>query len=165
MNKKERCLLICESPNKVKTLKSFLPSNFVVMASVGHISQIKDGGRYWNTGIEPDNGFKTNYVISNDKKDIVKNLKEQVEMADIVYIASDPDREGEAIAWSLKKFLKIPDSKARRITFHEITKNAVLKAIENPRKIDDNLVDAAQSRQKLDKMLGYRLSPIARKNI
>ena len=163
--KKERILLLVESPNKVKTIKSFLPNNYIVMASVGHISEIKNGGSYWNTGIEPNDNFKTNYAISSDKKDIVKNLKNQVELATKVIIASDPDREGEAIAWSLKKFLKIPDAKYERVTFHEITKNAVLKALENPRKIDNDLVDAAQARQKLDKMLGYRLSPIARKQI
>lgn len=165
MAKEKRILVLVESPNKTKTVKQFLPNNFIVMASVGHISEIKNGGSYYNTGIEPLDGFKTNYVVSQDKKEIVQKLKEQVELADLVYICSDPDREGEAIAWSLRKFLKIPKTKYKRVTFHEITKNAVLKAFDNPRDIDENLVDAAQSRQCLDKMLGYRLSPIARKSV
>ena len=164
-NNEQKILMICESPNKVKTLRQFLPSNYTVMASVGHISEIKNGGSYWNTGIEPEDNFKANYGVSSEKKDVVASLKRAVDSASKVVIASDPDREGEAIAWSLKKFLKIPDSKYERVTFHEITKTAVLKALENPRKIDDDLVDAAQTRQKLDKMMGYRLSPVARRAI
>lgn len=166
---RKRILILVESPNKVKTINQLLKGTefdgAIVMASVGHISEIKDGGSYYNTGIEPTNGFKTNYAVSPDKKEVVEKLKEQVALADFIYICSDPDREGEAIAWSLKKFLKIPKDKYKRVTFHEITKNAILKALNNPRDIDENLVDAAQSRQKLDKMLGYRLSPIARKTI
>ncbi len=165
MANKERVLVIVESPTKCDTIKPFLPSNYIVMASVGHISEIKDGGDYWNTGIDPKNGFKTNFSISPNKKDVVENLKKQVELASKVYIASDPDREGESIAWSLKKFLKIPNEKYQRITFHEITKGAVTRALESPRKIDEDLVNASHARMKLDKMLGYRLSPIARKSI
>lgn len=162
----DRILLIVESPNKVKTIKQFLPSNYIVMASVGHITKIEDNNKsYYNTGIYPENNFKINYKLSEDKKEIVEKLKEQVELATLVYLASDPDREGEAISWALKEFLKIPDKKYRRVTFHEITKNAVLKALENPRKIDKELVDAAQSRQCLDKMIGYRLSPISRRKL
>lgn len=157
-------LVIVESPNKVKAIKEILGSSFVVMASVGHISEIKNGGLY-NMGIDPTNKFKADYVVSSDKKDVVDKLKKQVETSDIVYIASDPDREGEAIAWSLKTFLNIPDEKYQRVTFHEITKNAVLKAFNNPRKIDDDLVSASQARQKLDKIVGYRLSPIARSHV
>lgn len=159
-----RKLVIVESPNKVKSIKEILGPSFIVMASVGHISEIRNSGLY-NMGIDPNNGFKADYAVSFDKKDIVKRLKEQSDIADIVYIASDPDREGEAIAWSLKKFLKIPNNKYQRVTFHEITKKAVLKAFENPRKIDDNLVSASHARQKLDKIVGYRLSPIARNKV
>lgn len=169
MNNKEeliymRKLVIVESPNKCKTIKEILGPSFIVMASVGHISEIKNSGLY-NMGIDPENKFKADYVVSPDKKDVVSKLKEQVELADVVYIASDPDREGEAIAWSLKKFLKIPNEKYQRVTFHEITKKAVLQAFENSRKIDDNLVSASQARQKLDKIVGYRLSPIAKKQV
>ena len=142
-----------------------MPSNYIVMASVGHISQIKDGGNYWNTGIDPDNDFKASFAVTYDKKDTVKALEEQVKVADKVILASDPDREGESIAWSLKKFLKIPENKYERVTFHEITQSAVLKALEHPRKIDDDLVKASHARMKLDKILGYRLSPIAQKSI
>jgi len=162
-----RILVIVESPNKIASLKAILPSNYVVMASVGHISQIRDGGSYWNTGIEPKENFKADFSITPDKDNqaTVNALKEQVKVADKVILASDPDREGEAIAWSLKKFLKIPESKYERVTFHEITKSAVLKAIEHPRKIDNDLVTASHARMKLDKMLGYRLSPIAKKKV
>lgn len=159
-----RNLVIVESPNKIKTLREILGPSYIVMASVGHISEIKNSGLY-NMGIDPENKFKADYVVSVDKKDVVSKLKEQVALADMIYIASDPDREGEAIAWSLKKFLKIPDEKYQRVTFNEITKKAVLQAFENPRKIDDNLVSASQARQKLDKIVGYRLSPISRKQV
>lgn len=169
INKNARTLIIVESPNKTKTIsKIFKDAGYnkvIVVASVGHISEIKDGGKYWNTGIDPDNKFKTNFAVSADKKEVMSNLKNQVELADEIYLASDPDREGEAIAWSLKKFLKIPDAKCHRVTFHEITPKAVLKAFESPRKIDEDLVDASHARSILDKMVGYRLSPIARKKI
>lgn len=164
-NKKERVLFIVESPNKVASLKSFLPKNYVVMASVGHISGIKDGSGYHNTGIDVDDGFKPDFEVSKDKKEVVSKLKEQVKLADRVCLATDPDREGEAIAWSLRKFLKIPESKYQRITYHEITKNAVLKALDNPRKIDEDLVSASHARQEWDKMLGYRMSTIGRNNV
>lgn len=168
ISNEQRTLVICESPNKVKTISQILKDaghkKCVVMASVGHISEIKNSGVY-NMGIDPENKFKADYVVSSKKKDVVDRLKEQVEISDVIYIASDPDREGEAIAWSLKKFLKIPNEKYQRVTFHEITKKAVLQAFDNPRKIDDNLVSASQARQKLDKIVGYRLSPISRKQV
>ena len=160
-----KVLVLVESPNKRATIKSYLPSNYQVEASVGHISEIKDGGTYWNTGINPEKGFDANFVISNDKKDVVARLSKLVQESDIVYVCSDPDREGEAIAWSLKKFLKIPKNKLRRATFQEINKKAVLDALNNSRDIDENLVDASHARMKLDKMLGYRMSPIAKKAI
>lgn len=161
-----KILLIVESPNKVETLKQFLPKEYVIMASVGHISEIDNtSSSYFNTGIYPSKKFRTNYVVSKDKKEVVAKLKKQVEMCSKVVIASDPDREGEAIAWSLKKFLNIPEDKYERVTFHEITKNAVLTALKNPRKIDDSLVLAAQTRQKLDKIFGYRVSSAMRKII
>ena len=176
MNKTSKNLVIVESPNKCATLKKILTDagykNTVVMASYGHFTIIKDGGKYWNSGIEPTENFKTSYVVSREKisprsnktyAQVVDELSLQVKAADKVYICSDPDREGEAIAWSLKKFLKIPEDKYERITFHEITAKAVLKAFDNPRKIDTKLVEAAQCRQRLDKLTGYRLSPVARK--
>lgn len=161
----EKILLIVESPNKCSTIKKFLPKNYTVMASVGHISGIKDGGTYFNTGIDPSNNFKTDYAVSSDKKEVVAKLQAQVKISDKVIIATDGDREGEAIAWSLKHFLKIPNNKYERVTFNEITKSAVTKALANPRKIDDNLVNSAQSRGVLDKIIGYRMSPIARQEV
>lgn len=168
INKKDRFLLICESPNKVKSITAILKElgykNIIVQASVGHISKINDSGVY-NMGIDPDNKFKIDYVISDDKKDTVKKLKEQVSYSKGVILATDPDREGEAISWSLKEFLKIPDDKYIRITYHEITKNAIDKALKNARTIDEDLVEAAQARACLDKIVGYRLSPAARMSI
>lgn len=164
MEKKcKNILMLVESPNKCASLKSFLSDEYEVLASVGHISYIKDTGLY-NLGIDIKNDFKAKYEIMEDKKEIVAKLKEKVKRADKIIIATDPDREGEAIAWHLKYFLQIPEDKYERVTYHEITKNAVLTALKNPRKIDNNLVDAAKSRQKLDKIVGYRLSNIARKN-
>lgn len=157
-------LLICESPNKVKTLQQFLPSNYTVMASVGHITKIADTGLY-NMGIDPNDDFKASYVVSPDKKEIVEQLKKKVASVDKVILATDGDREGEAISYFLKKFLKIADGKYERITYHEITKRAVLEAINNPRKIDMNEATSAITRARLDKIVGYRLSSVARRNV
>ena len=169
MEKNKRNLVLVESPNKCATLTQIFReagyNKTYVFASFGHITEIKDGGNYWNTGINPEQGFKTNYAVSADKTNIVEKLKEQVVLADRVYICSDPDREGEAIAWALKKFLKIPDDKYDRVTFHEITPKSVLKAFEKPRKIDEDLVSSAQSRQKWDKIFGYRLTPVSKRRL
>lgn len=165
---KKRYLMIVESPNKVKTiteiLKSLNYSNIIVKASVGHITKIADSGLY-NMGIDPKNNFTIDFKISDDKKEVVYKLKEQVNLADHIIIATDGDREGEAIAWALKTFLKISDKKYSRITYHEITKHAIEKAIEQSTEIDDKLVEAAQARSCLDKIVGYRLSPIAHQQI
>lgn len=165
-NKKEEGfnLVIVESPNKKATIKQFLPSNWGVEASVGHITKIKDSGLY-NLGIDVKGNFDIDFVVDDKKTDVVKKLKELVSRADMVYLAADPDREGEAIAYHLKEQLKIPEKKLKRITFHEITKRAVTEAIDHPGKIDYNLVDAALSRASLDKIVGYRLSPIARNKV
>lgn len=162
--KEPRCLLLVESPNKIKTFQQILPNNFIVQASVGHITQIADTGKY-NLGIDVDNNFEASYKIMDGKADVVKKLKEQVKLADVVYVYSDGDREGEAIAYHLVQQLKIPKYKCRRATSHEITKKAVLNAIENPRDLDYDLISAATTRQKLDKIVGYRLSNIARKSV
>lgn len=161
----DRILMIVESPNKVKTLKQFLPSNYIVMACVGHIRSIKDGKGDANTGIHVDKNFEADYVVSAGKEEVVSKLKEQVKLASKVILATDPDREGEAIAWHLKETLKIPNNKYERVTYHEITKHAIEEALKHPRKIDMNLVHAARARQKLDKLVGYKLSPIARNNV
>lgn len=168
MEKNKRILLICESPNKVKTISQILKElgykNIIVQASVGHITHIQDSGEY-NMGIDPKDNFKIDFAISPDKKEIVHKLKEQVKMSDYVLLATDDDREGEAISWALKKYLGISENKYDRITYHEITKSAISKALDNPRKIDENLVKAAHSRARLDKIIGYRLSPISRAEI
>lgn len=154
-----KILMIVESPNKCKTLKEFLPSNYTVMASVGHVTMINDSGLY-NMGIDPKNGFKADFAIDPGKRDVVKRLKEEVKLSDKVLLCTDDDNEGEAISWHLRNVLSIPESKYDRVTFHEITKKVVLDAITHPRRINDNKADAAITRAKLDKIVGYRVSPI-----
>jgi DNA topoisomerase I len=167
LNNKDRFLMIVESPNKVKAISAILKDlgykNIIVQASVGHISRLNDSGEY-NIGVDTKT-FDMDLKVSSDKKEVVNKLKEQVKLAKGVIIASDPDREGESIAWSLKKFLKIPDDKYIRITYHEITKNAIEKALNNPRLIDERLVEASHTRNCLDKIVGYRLSPVSRKQV
>lgn len=167
INKQDRLLLIVESPNKIKSVSSILKelgyNNIIVQASVGHISHLKDSGEY-NMGVNPKT-FEMDLQVTPDKRDVVFKLKEQVKLAKGVILATDPDREGEAIAWSLKKFLNIPDSKYYRITYHEITKPAIEKALANATKIDEELVEAAHTRNCLDKIVGYRLSPLARQEL
>lgn len=167
--KTDKILILVESPNKCATItkitKDLGYKNVTVRASVGHFTDIKDGGGYKNTGISIKGGFKPNICVTPDKKKIVAELQEAVKKADYIYICSDEDREGESIGDRMKTFLKIPDSKYGRATFHEITKGAIQKALENPRKIDQNLVEAAEARQVLDKIMGYALSPIARYNL
>lgn len=167
LNKTDRCLMIVESPNKVKTISSILKDlgykNIIVQASVGHISHIKDCGEY-NIGVNLKT-FDIDFEISPDKKDIVNKLREQVKLSKYVLLGTDPDREGEAISWSLKKFLNIPDNKYARIFYHEITKQVIEKALNNLTEIDDKLVEAAQTRNSLDKIVGYRLSPLARQQV
>lgn len=156
-------LIIVESPSKAKTIKQYFPDK-IVKASVGHIAKIKDSGLY-NMGIDVKGNFNIDFVVDDSKKDVVKELKKDVERADVVYLGADPDREGEAIAYHLKNFLNIPDKKLKRITYHEVTKKAIEDAMNKPRKIDNNLVNAALSRASLDKIIGYRLSPIARNKV
>ena len=167
LNTTDRILLIVESPNKIKTITGILKElgykNIIVEASVGHISRIKDSGEY-NMGVNTKT-FDIDFEITADKKEVVRKLKTQVKAAKYVLLATDPDREGEAIAWSLKKFLDIPDNKYARIYYHEITKPAIEKALNNLTVIDDKLVEAAQTRNCLDKIVGYRLSPIAMQKI
>ena len=162
--KADRILFIVESPNKVKTVKQFLPDNYIVMASVGHICRINDSGLY-NMGIDPTDNFKIDFKVPSEKKEVVDKLKEQVKFASKVILATDEDREGEAISYHLKNFLKIPEEKYERITYTEVTKKAVIQALNHPRKIDMQLVNAALDRSCRDKIVGYRLSGIARNNV
>ena len=154
-------LVIVESPAKAKTIEKFLGSDFKVASSFGHISDLPSK----DLGVNVDGDFKPKYEISKDKKAIVKNLKNLADKSDTVWLASDEDREGEAIAWHLFRLLKLDENKARRIVFNEITESAIKNAIENPRPIDYNLVDAQQARRVLDRIVGYELSPVLWKKI
>ncbi len=154
-------LVIVESPAKAKTIGKFLGPDFKVMSSYGHIRDLKKK----NFSIDVDNGFEPVYEIPDDKKALVADLKKSAKEAETVWLASDEDREGEAIAWHLFEVLKLKPGNTRRIVFHEITKNAILHAIENPRDIDLNLVDAQQARRVLDRIVGFELSPVLWKKI
>ena len=154
-------LVIVESPAKAKTIGKFLGPDFKVMSSYGHIRDLKKK----NFSIDVDNDFEPVYEIPDDKKALVAELKKNAAEAETVWLASDEDREGEAIAWHLFEVLKLKPEHTRRIVFHEITKNAILHAIENPRDIDINLVDAQQARRVLDRIVGFELSPVLWKKI
>jgi len=149
-------LVIVESPAKAKTIEKFLGEDYQVMSSFGHIRDLAEKG----IGIDFENNYQPQYVVSTDKKKLVAELKKATKNAEIVWLASDEDREGEAIAWHLYEELKLKKENTRRIVFHEITKDAILHAIENPREIDINLVDAQQARRVLDRIVGFELSPI-----
>ena len=149
-------LVIVESPAKAKTIEKFLGKDFQVESSFGHIADLPSK----EIGINVDGDFMPNYRVPSDKKALVKKLKELASKAETVWLASDEDREGEAIAWHLYEQLKLNDSKTKRIVFHEITQKAILKAVENPRTIDYNLVNAQQARRVLDRLVGYELSPV-----
>lgn len=149
-------LVIVESPAKAKTIEKFLGKEFQVESSYGHIADLPSK----ELGIDVDGDFSPKYIISDDKKPVVRKLKTLAKKADTVWLASDEDREGEAIAWHLKQQLDLKDENTRRIVFHEITKKAILKAVENPRDIDYNMVNAQQARRVLDRLVGYELSPV-----
>ena len=149
-------LVIVESPAKAKTIEKFLGPDFQVESSFGHIADLPSK----EIGVDVTNGFLPKYEVSPDKKALVTKLKGLAKNAEMVWLASDEDREGEAISWHLSEELKLDKNKTKRIVFHEITKNAILKAIDNPREIDYNLVNAQQARRVLDRLVGYELSPV-----
>ena len=149
-------LVIVESPAKAKTIEKILGKDFVVESSYGHIADLPES----DMGIDIENDFAINYVVSDRSKPQVKKLKTLAQKAETVWLASDEDREGEAISWHLMETLELPESKTKRIVFNSITKSAIEKAIENPRSIDGNLVDAQQARRVLDRIVGYELSPV-----
>ena len=153
---KEENLVIVESPAKAKTIEKFLGKDFLVKSSYGHIRDLAKK----NLGINIDNNYKPEYIVPADKKKVVDELKKLAKSASMVWLASDEDREGEAIAWHLFEVLKLEPEKTRRIVFHEITKEAILKAVESPRFIDYNLVNAQQARRVLDRLVGFEISPI-----
>ena len=151
-----RYLVIVESPAKVKTIKKFLGSNYVVTASQGHVRDLPKS----QLGIDVENDFEPKYITIRGKGDILANLRKEVKKADKIYLATDPDREGEAISWHLYVALKLEGKKVYRISFNEITKNAVKASIKDAREINMNLVDAQQARRALDRMVGYKISPL-----
>ncbi len=149
-------LVIVESPAKAKTIEKFLGKEFKVASSFGHIADLPSK----ELGVDVDGDFLPKYIVSSDKKKVVSELKSLAKKAEIVWLASDEDREGEAIAWHLANTLELKEANTKRIVFHEITKNAILKAIDTPREIDYNLVNAQQARRVLDRLVGYELSPV-----
>lgn len=157
----EKNLVIVESPAKAKTIARALGEGFEVTSSFGHIRDLSKN----KLGIDLEHGFVPEYVVDRGKKELIKNLSKASEAANLVWLASDDDREGEAIAWHLKETLNLPDHKVRRIAFHEITKEAIKKAVENPRDIDMDLVLAQQARRILDRLVGYELSPVLWKKV
>jgi DNA topoisomerase-1 len=154
-------LVIVESPAKAKTIENFLGKDFTVKSSFGHVRDLVKKGM----AVDTDKGFAPVYEISPDKERVIAELKKLAKAADIVWLATDEDREGEAISWHLSEALNLDEKKTRRIVFHEITKTAILKAIDSPRKIDKHLVDAQQARRILDRLVGFELSPILWKKI
>jgi len=154
-------LVIVESPAKAKTIEKYLGKDYLVKSSYGHVRDLPKG----NGAIDVDNGFQPEYVVSPDKKQVVSELKKLVKDAETVWLATDDDREGEAISWHLKEALKLKDDNTKRIVFREITKNAILNAIGSPRNIDVNLVNAQQARRVLDRLVGFELSPVLWKKI
>ncbi|MGN0345646.1 MAG: type I DNA topoisomerase [Lachnospiraceae bacterium] len=149
-------LVIVESPAKVKTIKKFLGKNYEVAASNGHVRDLPKS----QLGFKPENDFEPKYITIRGKGDILANLRKEVKKAEKIYLATDPDREGEAISWHLYHALKLQDKKVYRITFNEITQSAVKASLKHPREIDMNLVNAQQARRMLDRMVGYRISPV-----
>ena len=154
-------LVIVESPAKAKTIEKYLGKEFTVKSSYGHVRDLRSKG----LAIDVENDFTPDYEVSDDKKKIVDELNKLSKKADMVWLATDEDREGEAISWHLEEALNLEEAKTKRITFHEITKTAILKAIENPREIDRALVDAQQARRVLDRLVGFELSPVLWKKI
>ena len=154
-------LVIVESPAKAKTIEGYLGKDFTVTSSYGHVRDLpKD-----NNAVDVEHGFTPTYEVSKDKKEVIKNLKKLIKDSETVYLASDDDREGEAISWHLKEVLNLTDAQTRRIVFREITKNAITNALQNPRGIDMDLVNAQQARRVLDRLVGFEISPILWKKI
>ena len=154
-------LVIVESPAKANTIKSYLGSNYKVIASKGHIRDLPKS----TLGIDVDNGFAPHYINIRGKGDVIKELRAEAKKASKVFLATDPDREGEAISWHIASQLGIPAQTPCRVTFNEVTKGAVKEAIKHPRVIDQNLVDSQQARRILDRLIGFSLSELLWKNV
>ncbi|HLB66318.1 MAG TPA: DNA topoisomerase, partial [Candidatus Saccharimonadales bacterium] len=158
-------LVIVESPAKAKTIEKYLGQDFGVLSSVGHIRSIPKKAKNGVKPVDIENGFKTIYEIDPEKKKIIADLKKALINSENVWLATDEDREGEAIAWHLCEVLKLDPASTKRIVFHEITKNAIDEAVKNPRTIDMSLVEAQQARQILDRIVGFELSPVVWKKV
>ena len=156
MSKQNPDLVIVESPSKAKTIGKYLGPDYLVKACMGHLRDLPKS----TMGVDIENDFKPEYIPMKEKSDLIKELKKAADKADVVYLATDPDREGEAISWHIQELLNLPEEKIRRVTFNEITKNVVANAIAHPRRIDRDLVDAQQGRRILDRIVGYQLSPL-----
>src|SRR6266540_5073093 len=152
----KRALVVVESPTKVKTIQKYLNSTYIVKASMGHVRDLPKS----QLGVDPKKNFKPKYVVSPTKKKVLDELKKAAEKSDVLYLATDPDREGEAIGWHLAQELPVDKKKVFRITFNEITERAVKSAFLQPGKIDIKKVDAQQARRVLDRLVGYKLSPL-----
>ena len=157
----KQSLVIVESPAKAKTIGKYLGKDFTVKACMGHLRDLPKS----TLGVDLEHDFEPVYKPIKGKEEIISDLKKAAKSADTVYLATDPDREGEAISWHLKQLLNLPDDKTRRVTFNEITKKVVQESIQEPRDIDQNLVDAQQARRILDRIVGYELSPLLWKKI
>ena len=157
-------LVIVESPSKSKTIEKYLGEDFKVVSSKGHIRDLATTGSY-GLGVDIENGFKPNYIAIKGKSNVIKELKKDVKNSELVYLASDPDREGESIAWHLKDALGIKDDNYKRVLFNEITKDKVIEAINNPTEIDMNLVKSQETRRILDRIIGFRLSKLLQSKI
>ena len=158
---KAKNLVIVESPAKAKTIEKYLGSDYKVTASMGHLRDLPKS----KMGVDIENGFEPQYISVRDKTELINQLKKDAKSAATVFLATDPDREGEAISWHLKELLSLDDTKAKRVTFNEITKKVVTESIKQPRSIDQDLVDAQQARRILDRIVGYKLSPMLWKKI
>ena len=154
-------LVIVESPSKATTIKKYLGSGYQVVASMGHIIDLPKS----QLGIDVENGFEPRYITIRGKGDLVKTLKRDAKNAAKIFLATDPDREGEAISWHLANLLDIDKSEKCRITFNEITKKAVTAGIKEPRQINESLVDSQQARRVLDRIVGYKISPVLWKKV
>ncbi len=158
---KAKELVIVESPSKAKTIEKYLGSDYRVTASMGHLRDLPKS----ELGVDIEHGFAPKYIAVKEKKELIDELKAASQKAPVVYLATDPDREGEAISWHLKELLNLPDEKAKRVTFNEITKKVVTDSIQHPRSIDQDLVDAQQARRILDRIVGYEISPLLWKKV
>ena len=163
-NEMSKKIVIVESPSKSKTIEKYLGSDYIVTSSKGHVRDLATSGKE-GLGVDVENKFIPKYVINKDKRDVVKELKQLVKESDDIYLATDPDREGEAISWHLAQVLNVDMDKENRVVFNEVTKDAVVDALSHPRKIDQNLVKSQETRRVLDRIIGFKLSKLLQKKI